>query len=104
MVEAMDRITQFVAGRNHRALAEDLLAVSAISHELTIIGEAASRIPDSLRRQHPGVPWRDIRGMRNALIHQYHEADADIVTRTAIEDVPVLRAQIQQVITEWEAP
>ncbi len=104
MVEAMDRITLFAAGRYHNVLTADLMAIRAINHKLTIIGEAVSRVPESLRQRYPGIPWRDIRGMRNALIHQYHEADSDEVARPAIEEVPVLKAQILQVIAEMEAP
>ena len=62
----------------------------AVIRQLSIIGEAASRLSKELRAKHTAVPWKDIMGMRNIVIHQYWEVDFDVVWESAKKDVPAL--------------
>ena len=66
----------------------------AILHSLTIIGEAAGRLSEQLRANHPEVPWRRIIAFRNRLVHGYGELDLDLVWEVAEKLVPPLREQI----------
>ncbi len=62
---------------------------------LETIGEAASRISDTFRSAHPEIPWREIIGMRNRLIHAYFEVDIDKVWETIQDDLPPLIDHLQ---------
>jgi uncharacterized protein with HEPN domain len=62
----------------------------ALVRAIEVIGEAASRVSDDARQTAPEVPWRQIAGMRNRLIHGFFDVDVEIVWRTATEDVPTL--------------
>jgi len=62
----------------------------ALLRALEIIGEAARYIPAEVRRQAPEIPWSDIVGMRNLLIHHYHGVDWEIVWETTLESIPEL--------------
>ena len=56
-----------------------------IERKLEIIGEATKYIPDDFKEQHPSIPWKDMAGIRDVLIHQYTQVDEDIVWQTATQ-------------------
>ena len=71
----------------------------AVLQALQIIGEAAGRLPRSIRQRYPEVPWADIVGMRNLIVHGYYVMDLEIVWKTVHQDLPPLQraiAEIQQ--------
>ena len=63
-----------------------------------IVGEAAARISDDVRRRYPQVPWRDIVGMRHHLIHAYYDVNLDIVWQTVTEDLPPLINSLEDIL------
>ena len=65
---------------------------------LEIVGEAASHIPESLRQQHPQIPWPQIIGTRNRLVHGYDLVDYDIIWSTVAEDLPPLIAELEKIV------
>ena len=70
----------------------------AILRCVEIVGEAASQIPVALRRRNPKIPWRQIIGMRNRLIHGYDIVDYDIVWSTVTQDLPLLVAELEAIL------
>lgn len=62
----------------------------AVIRQLLIIGEATKRLSPAIRSQHPAIPWQDIAGMRDKLVHDYFGVDTDAVWLAATEDVPEL--------------
>lgn len=58
------------------------------------------RVPDSVRNQYPDIPWRDIAGMRDKLIHDYFNANVEIIWQAVQEDVPQLKMMISAVLRE----
>ena len=82
-----------------------LSATLRSSARIEIIGEAANRInrsaPDFIAK-HPALPWDDMRGMRNIVIHAYFAVDLQIVWPTVQEDLPKLKQQVDQLLREAE--
>ena len=70
----------------------------ATIRSLEVIGEAAKHIPKSIRKQHPDVPWEDMAGMRDKLIHDYFGVNLEVVWRTVKEDLPPLLKTIRNVL------
>jgi len=85
-VEAIELTT----GRSRADFDEDRLLNLGITRLVEIIGEASNRVPADLQEQLPGIPWTQIRGTRNRLIHAYDFVDYDVVWQTVVEDLPPL--------------
>lgn len=76
-----------------------MLRVWCLRH-LEVIGEASSRLSNDMRSRAPEVPWREIIGMRNILIHGYFDIDWDAVWVAANRDVPALLPRIKQMLQD----
>jgi uncharacterized protein with HEPN domain len=82
MRDAARAASTFAVGKGRADLDSDLMCQFAIVRALEIIGEAAARLDDATRDAHPEIPWSNMIGMRNRLIHGYFDVDLDIVWRT----------------------
>jgi uncharacterized protein with HEPN domain len=97
VILAADTIAEFIQGRDLEFLAGSALLQSALAFQLTIIGEAVSRVSEEVRGRHPLIPWGQIKGLRNVIVHQYRGIDWQEVWGVATNRVPLLRAQIAEV-------
>lgn len=95
IVEACGRIERAVAGLDRDSFAADDVIVRAVLYDFAVIGEAAKGVSRSMRDLHPGVPWADMAGMRDIVIHQYFGVDAALVWRSATVHVPAVRVQLE---------
>ncbi len=77
------------------AFVGDEMAYDAVLHNLKVIGEAATKLPDHVTNEIPEVPWADLRGMRNMLVHEYFGADEDIIWKAATEEVFSLKTALE---------
>ncbi len=98
IVEAADAIGRFITGvARERFLADEQLQ-SGVLHKLTVIGEAASRLPSEFRARHPDVEWGDIVGFRNIVVHEYFAVRWLMVWTTASKEVPELRSRVAAIL------
>ncbi len=72
-------------------------------HHLMIIGEAVRSIDPALKQRYPSIPWRQIAGMRNILVHDYFRINQQIVWETVEKHVPILKEQIVELLTHLPA-
>ena len=98
MVDAAEAVGQFITGRLRRDLDRDLMLLFAVVRAVEILGEAAARVSEETRRSLPDVPWTSIVGMRNRLVHGYFDVDAEIVWKTASEEIPLLLNSLKGVL------
>jgi uncharacterized protein with HEPN domain len=106
IAQAIERATGYVAPLpDLRAFEQNPQVEDAVVRNIEIIGEAVNRInrvaPDFIA-QHPALPWDDMRGMRNIVIHAYFTVDLRVVWRTVQEDLPKLKQQVDQLLREAE--
>ncbi len=87
-----------LAERDRDTFLADVTRQAAVLHELTVIGEAASRLSETLRQAYPTTPWAKVVAFRNVVVHEYFGLNWEIVWDTAIELVPELRCQIATVL------
>ena len=102
ILEAIERIQRH-AVRGREAFDNDELLQTWIIHHLLIIGEACRALPDDLRAKHNQVPWTDIIGMRNALVHHYFEIDLELVWEVVVRDLPRLKAAIEAMLGDRQS-
>lgn len=98
ILDAATKATQFVDGLSFEEFAEDDRTVFAVVRALEIVGEATKGVPPRIRDRAPGLPWREMAGMRDKLIHAYHGVDLKVVWRTAKNELPIVIAEIRNLL------
>jgi uncharacterized protein with HEPN domain len=90
MAEFAARVQDYTAGLDQASFLADRKTFDATVRNLELIGEVASRVPESVRASNPQVPWRMIVATRNRLIHGYLGIDSDTLWNIITEDIPAL--------------
>jgi len=99
-MEALELIEGYVINLDFTSWTKDRKTIDAGIRNLEIIGEAANHIPDSIQEKYSKIPWSQMKGMRNLLVHEYFGVDIDVLWRTIQEDLPRLKIQIIEIISE----
>jgi uncharacterized protein with HEPN domain len=98
ILNSIDRIQSYIYDMDQTAFYSDFITQDAVVRQLEIIGEATKRISQDFRNKNQDIPWTDIAGMRDVLIHDYIDVDFDIVWKTATESIPNLRDLLKRLI------
>ena len=99
ILEALDWIAKAISGRTEIEFLADETLCYAVAQRLTVIGEAVARLTPEIKARHNSVPWPDIVGLRNMLVHEYFGIYWPLVWQTAVDHAPVLRAQVAEILT-----
>lgn len=98
MLDYAQKAISISQGRNRNDLDEDLTFNLALTHLIEIIGEAANRVPEEFQDNHTEIPWAQIIGMRNRLIHGYDEVDLNFLWSVVQNDLPGLIAKLEELL------
>ena len=98
ILEAVDAIGKYTSQGRSLFDSDELVRIFCL-HHIEIVGEAASRLSEELRKRHPVAPWRNIIAMRNALIHGYFDVDWEIVWAVASNELQPLKEAIGGILT-----
>lgn len=102
MLDACQEALGFVKGQQKEALKNNRMLALALVKELEIIGEAANNISTDCQLRYPNLPWKDMVGMRNRLVHAYFGINYDIVWQTVSESLPFLLVEVEKIIEQEE--
>lgn len=90
ILEAIEKIRRYTDGMTYETFADDERTVDAVVRNITVIGEAARNIPEDVEKGHPDVPWTEMRGIRNVVVHEYFGISKKILWSTVNRDLPRL--------------
>ncbi|MDO8126837.1 MAG: DUF86 domain-containing protein [Candidatus Brocadiales bacterium] len=99
---AARRSKEFITGITWKDFAQSKLHQDAVIKTLEIIGEAAGKISQETRHAHPEIPWNELIGMRNRLIHEYFRIDLEKVWDTVQNDIPSLITLVEPLVPPKE--
>jgi len=102
ILDAISNIEKFIEGVNKENFLSNVEKQYAVLRGLEIIGEATKNLSEELKKKHPNIPWKEIAGMRDKLIHQYFGVNLDLVWETIKTELPELKNQISRILKEIE--
>jgi uncharacterized protein with HEPN domain len=102
MLEYAREAVELTHGRSRRDLDSDRMLNLALTRLIEVMGEAATRVQEGFRLNHPKIPWRQTVGMRNRLIHGYDTVDFDILWTIIRDDLPQLIKQLEKILEDTQ--
>ena len=96
ILECIEKIEQYTAGIDRVEFLENVQVQDAVYRRLEVIGEAVKGIPQDVRARYPEIPWSQIAGLRDVLIHGYFGVKVDRIWKVIEDDVPVLKLAISR--------
>ncbi len=100
MLDAALEAQTFMKDITQESLREDRKTTQAVIRSIEVIGEAAVNVSKEFKEMHPDIPWKEIAGMRNWLIHAYFDVDYNHIWGTVQKDLPVLVPQLKKLLNE----
>ncbi|HAJ38790.1 MAG TPA: hypothetical protein DCL15_24245 [Chloroflexi bacterium] len=104
ILDAIAKVERYLSNVDESMFYENSLLQDGVIRQIEIIGEATKRLSRGLREQYPHLPWQDITGMRDKLIHGYFGVDIGQVWLTAVDDLPVLKREVNAMLNTLESP
>jgi uncharacterized protein with HEPN domain len=94
MRAAIRKIERYTTGMDQEQFRQDEKTVDAVVRNLEILGEATRQLPEDFTTRHPGVPWRQMAGLRNRIVHDYFGLDLEIIWEVIRHDLPELQVRL----------
>ena len=102
VIDAASKSIKFVEGMEYEIFIDDDKTVYAAIRAIEVIGEAVKNIPDDVKKKYPEIPWRDMAGMRNKLIHAYFGVEIKRVWKTIKFEIPPLKPIFEKMLKDLE--
>jgi uncharacterized protein with HEPN domain len=100
---AVNDIDSFVGNMTYEQFIRDRKTLNAVVRSIEVIGEASKNIPESIRAKYKELPWKQMAGMRDKLIHGYFGIDTETIYKAAKTNIPQLKEPIQKMLKEQES-
>ena len=104
ILQNMNDALEFIEGISYDQFTADKKTLNAVLRSIEVIGEAAKNIPDEVRAGYPQVPWKEMAGMRDKVIHSYFGVDPETVWLVIRDRIPAIKPLIQKVLQDEENP
>jgi uncharacterized protein with HEPN domain len=102
ILECIDLVEDYVSGLNQEEFEGRQQVQDAVLRRIEIIGEAVKNLPEDLRKAHPQVPWRQIAGTRDKVIHDYLGVDVELIWNVVVTLLPELADQVRDILASLE--
>ena len=100
ILDAARASVRIVQSVDRESFEESELHQNATVHLVQVVGEAANRLSEEFKSEHPEIPWPEIGGMRNRLVHDYYDINLDTVWNVVVEDIPSLIEWVEDVLAK----
>ena len=102
IIEAMDKAEFALTNIDYNRFVDDFVINFAVARALEIVGEATKRLPQEVREAYPDIPWRDMAGMRDRIIHGYDNVDLRLMWDVVKQEIPQIKSQLEQILHDYE--
>ena len=93
---SIKRIEEYTKSMTFEQFASDPKTIDAVIRNLSVIGEAVNNLPEEIKSKHPNIPWEEIIGMRNKIVHEYFGVDEGILWKTVTENLLPLKERLKK--------
>ncbi|MDO9566090.1 MAG: DUF86 domain-containing protein [Candidatus Desulfaltia sp.] len=97
ILEAVKKVERYSEGMTQETFENDDRTIDAVVRNLEIIGEAANRLPDDFKTEHPEIEWTKIVGLRHRIVHEYFGVDLYIVWHILRKDLPLFKQMLNSI-------
>ena len=97
ILDSIAQIEDYLTDMTLERFVSDRKTTDAVLHNLYVVGEAVSRLPEEITSSHPKIPWAEIRKFRNFLAHGYFNVNVETIWKTVLEDIPPLKAVLLEI-------
>jgi len=98
IIDAINKIESYIQGISFQTFKSSGITIDAVIRNIEVIGEAANHIPLKIRKKYPDLPWEQMRGIRNIMVHEYFGVDFKIVWYTAKKHLNPLRNKLEELL------
>lgn len=102
ILNAINSVEEYTGNLSEAELREDKLRLHATIYNIQIVGEAIYKLTKAFKQEHPDTPWHLIEKMRHILVHDYFRINFDILWIVITEDIPLLKEQVRQYLSNME--
>lgn len=102
LYESINKIEEYILNTSEETFSINTQIQDSILHRIQLIGEIVKRIPEEYKMKYPSIPWKEIAGTRDNIVHDYDGIDLSIVWDIATTYIPKLKPQIEQMLTDTE--
>jgi uncharacterized protein with HEPN domain len=102
ILDSISKIERYIEEIDEKSFLSDDMRQDAVIRQLEIVGEASRLLSDEIKDANPKVPWREISGMRNHLIHRYFKVDIEEVWRTAKNDLLLFKTEVEKILEDLD--
>lgn len=102
ILESINNIERFVEGMDFNDFKKDEKTIYAVIRALEIIGEAVKNIPEEIKKKYPEIPWKNMAGMRDKLIHEYFGVNKRVVWDAIKEELPNIKPLFEKILKDFK--
>lgn len=100
MLQYSNKISEYVSGLDYNRFVENSLIVDACVFNLSQIGELVTKVSEDYENSHDKIPWRQLYGLRNRIVHDYEGVNLDLVWQIVHDDIPDLISKLEIIVNK----